>query len=145
MSNEISKEEIEAIFPEVADIVADALGCDTDEVKLDSSLIDDLDAESIDFLDISFQLEKSFESDCPPDRPFKIEQGELFPENLLNDAELVENGRLTDEGMMLLKEKMPHVDFADFEADRSVSKISELFTVKTLVDFCERKLSVCAT
>ena len=90
------------------------------------------------------QVEKAFEADCSPDTPFKIEQGELFPENLLNDAELVENGRITDEGMALLKEKMPHVDFSEFESDRSVGKIPELFTVKTLVDFCERKLAVCA-
>ena len=138
----LSRDDIEN---KVAEVLEEALGVDRDEITPEATLINDLGAESIDFLDISFQLEKSFESDCPPDRPFKIEQGELFPENLLNDAELVENGRLTDEGMMLLKEKMPHVDFADFEADRSVSKISELFTVKTLVDFCERKLSVCAT
>jgi hypothetical protein len=89
-------------------------------------------------------LEKAFEDDCSPETPFKIEQGELFPENVLNDPELVEDGRLTDNGMRLLKEKMPHVDFSDFESDRSVGKIPELFTVKTLVDFCERKLALCA-
>lgn len=138
----LSREDIEN---KVAAVLEEALGVDRDEITPEATLINDLGAESIDFLDISFQLEKSFEPDCSADRPFKIEQGELFPENLLNDAELVENGRLTDQGMMLLKEKMPHVDFSDFEADRSVSKISELFTVKTLVDFCERKLSVCAT
>lgn len=128
----------------ISEVLEEALGVDQDEITPEATLIGDLGAESIDFLDISFQLEKAFEPDCSPDRPFKIEQGELFPENVLSDAELVENGRLTDKGMALLKEKMPHVDFSEFEADRSVSKISELFTVKTLVDFCERKLSVCA-
>lgn len=137
----LSRDDIEN---KVAAVLEEALGVDSDEITPDATLISDLGAESIDFLDISFQLEKSFEPECSPDRPFKIEQGELFPENLLNDAELVENGRLTDQGMMLLKEKMPHVDFSEFEADRSISKISELFTVKTLIDFCERKLAVCA-
>ena len=137
----LSRDDIEN---KVAAVLEEALGVDSDEITPEATLISDLGAESIDFLDISFQLEKSFEPECSPDRPFKIEQGELFPENLLNDAELVENGRLTDQGMMLLKEKMPHVDFSEFEADRSVNKISSLFTVKTLVDFCERKLALCA-
>ena len=128
----------------VSNVLEEALGVDQDEITPQATLINDLGAESIDFLDISFQLEKTFEADCSADTPFKIEQGELFPENLLNDAELVENGRITDEGMALLKEKMPHVDFSEFESDRSVGKIPELFTVKTLVDFCERKLAVCA-
>jgi len=137
----VSRDEVES---KVASVLEEALGVDADEITPDATLINDLGAESIDFLDISFQLEKAFEDDCPPDRPFKIEQGELFPENLLNDETLVEDGRLTDSGMALLKEKMPHVDFSEFEADRSVSKISSLFTVKTLVDFCERKLALCA-
>ena len=137
----VSRDEIEQ---KVASVLEEALGVDSDEVTPEATLINDLGAESIDFLDISFQLEKAFEQDCAPGTPFKIEQGELFPENLLNDEELVENGRLTDRGMALLKEKMPHVDFSEFEADRSVSKISSLFTVKTLVDFCERKLALCA-
>ena len=132
------------IFEKVKDVLENALGADPEDVTMDATLIGDLGAESIDFLDISFQLEKAFEDECSPETPFKIEQGELFPENVLNDPELVEDGRLTDNGMSLLKEKMPHVDFSDFESDRSVGKIPELFTVKTLVDFCERKLALCA-
>ncbi|MAJ47924.1 MAG: hypothetical protein CBC35_11760 [Planctomycetes bacterium TMED75] len=137
----LSRTEVES---RVASVLEEALGVDADEITPEATLINDLGAESIDFLDISFQLEKAFEDECSPETPFKIEQGELFPENVLNDPELVEDGRLTDNGMALLKEKMPHVDFSDFESDRSVGKIPELFTVKTLVDFCERKLALCA-
>lgn len=137
----VSRDEIKS---KVSTVLEEALGVDADDVTPAATLIDDLGAESIDFLDISFQLEKAFEDDCPPECPFKIEQGELFPENLLNDESLVVDGRITDKGMAMLKEKMPHVDFSEFEADRSVSKISSLFTVKTLVDFCERKLALCA-
>jgi hypothetical protein len=42
--------------------------------------------------------------------------------------------------MTLLKEKMPHVNFASFDADRRVEAVSELFTVKSLCDFVARKL-----
>ena len=137
----LSRDEIEI---KVAEVLEEALGVDAEEITPEATLIGDLGAESIDFLDISFQLEKVFEPNCSPDHPFKIEQGELFPEDLLTDESFVDNGRVTDVGMVALREKMPHVDFAEFESDRSVSKVSELFTVKALVEFCERKLAVCA-
>ena len=63
--NEISKEEILAVYPKVAETMADALGCDVEEVKLDVSLIEGLDAESIDFLDMVFRLERAFKIKIP--------------------------------------------------------------------------------
>ena len=78
MSKEdISKEEIESIYPQVADIVADALGCDEDEVELTSSLINDLDAESIDFLDIVFRLEREFKVKIPRGKMIEDARGDL--------------------------------------------------------------------
>ena len=63
-----------------------------------------------------------------PAKTFKIEQGELFPENMLQDASMVENGKVTDKGFSLLKEKLPHIDFSNFEKDRSaqVSSLAKL-------------------
>jgi hypothetical protein len=84
-----------------------------------------------------FRLEKAFST---PSRPFKIQQGELFPENLLENPAWVRDGRFTDEGMTMLRERMPHVDFASFEGDRQVTEVGELITVKSLVDFVDRKL-----
>ena len=90
-------------------------------------------AESIDFLDISFKLEQEF--------GIKIDQGELFPENLMSDDSLVQDGKLTDKAMEILRERMPHVDFSKLESDRRVDQLSEVFTVESLVDFIERKVS----
>ena len=126
------------IFQAVRSIMEEALGVDEDEVTLTASLTGDLEAESIDFLDIVFRLEKSFST---PERPFKIEQGELFPENLLENAEWVADGKFTDAGMTMLKERMPHVDFSAFQSDRNVEKVAELITVNSIVDFVERKLT----
>lgn len=128
----------EEIFEHVREVLEEALGVDEEEVTPEATLTGDLEAESIDFLDIVFRLEKTFSTD---DRPFKIEQGELFPENLMSDPSLVADGKFTDQGMTLLRERMPHVDFTAFEADRDVNKVSELFTVKSIVDFVERKLA----
>tara|TARA_B100001059_G_scaffold229736_1_gene262773 strand:+ start:465 stop:953 length:489 start_codon:yes stop_codon:yes gene_type:complete len=124
----ISRDEI---FEKMKDVLENALGADSDEITMDATLIGDLGAESIDFLDISFKLEQEFS--------IKIDQGELFPENLMSDDTLVVDGKLTDKAMEVLREKMPHVDFSKLDEQRSVDQLSEVFTVGSLVDFIERK------
>ncbi len=122
----------------VTEVLEEALGVDTEDVKPQATLTGDLGAESIDFLDISFRMEKKFST---PEKPFKIEQGELFPENMLQDPAMVQNGKVTDAGMALLRQKLPHIDFTTFDKDRNVKSLSEVFTVKSLCDFLERKLA----
>jgi acyl carrier protein len=126
------------IFEKLRDILEEALGADEEEITIEASLTGDLEAESIDFLDIVFRLEKTFST---PERPFKIEQGELFPENLLENADWVADGKFTDAGMAMLRERMPHVDFTAFESDRDVNKVAELITVNSIIEFVERKLT----
>lgn len=128
----------EEIFKKVQEVLEEALGADEDEITLQTSLTADLEAESIDFLDIVFRLEKTFSTG---EKPFKVAQGELFPENLMENPEWVQENKLTDSGMSMLKERMPHVDFSDFENDREVTKVAELITVDSIVDFVERKLA----
>ena len=122
----------------VTEVLEEALGVDAEDVKPEATLTGDLGAESIDFLDISFRMEKRFST---PERAFKIEQGELFPENMLQDPAMVQNGKVTDAGMALLRQKLPHIDFSTFDGDRNVKSLSQVFTVKSLCDFLERKLA----
>jgi len=124
------------IFERVRDVLVEALSADDDEVTPEASLTADLQAESIDFLDIVFRLEKAFST---PEAPFKIQQGELFPENLMENPQWVQNGAFTDAGMQTLREKMPHVRFDDF--DRDINKVAALITVDSIVNFVERKLT----
>ena len=121
------------IYQKVQAVLVDALGVDDDEVKPDSVIKDDLGAESIDFLDIVFRLEKTF--------GIKIPKNELFPENVANDPNLVQNGNLTPAGIALLKEKLPHSDFTALEADPKLENMSKLFTVNSLTRYVEQKLS----
>lgn len=120
------------VFEKVKETLVEALGVDEDEVTPESTLTGDLGAESIDFLDIVFRLEKTFNIKIPP--------GELFPDNVLNNPEYVENGKLTASGLAKLKESMPHVDFGDFEADPDVNKLGELFAVQTIVNYVQTKV-----
>ncbi len=126
------------IFENVREVLEEALGADEDEITPEASLTSDLEAESIDFLDIVFRLEKKFSTD---DQPFKINQGELFPENLMENPDWVQDGKFTDSGMAMLEERMPHVDFSGFADDRDVNKVAELITVQSIVEFVDRKLA----
>lgn len=120
------------IFDKVQEVLVDALAVDDDEVTPEATLIADLGAESIDILDISFKLEQAF--------GFKIGQGELFPEGVAQNPEYVEEGKVTDKGLNLLRERLPHFDFAEIESDPSVGNIANIFTVDALVNFCAQKL-----
>ena len=121
------------IFNQVQEVLVDALAVDDDEVTYESTLMGDLGAESIDFLDIVFRLEKAF--------GIKIPREELFPaESLMNDAELVHNGKLTEKGITILREKMPHTDLTEFETDPDINKMSDLFTVNAIVNYIEGKI-----
>ena len=121
------------IFQHVQEVLVDALGVDDDEVTPNATLMGDLGAESIDFLDIVFRLEKAFN--------IKIAREELFPiENLLNNSEFVNNGKLTEAGLAELKNKMPHTDLAGFEQDPDINKLGDLFTVDSVVNYVEIKL-----
>jgi acyl carrier protein len=121
------------IFEQVQEVLIDALGVDDDEVTLEATLMGDLGAESIDFLDIVFRLEKAFD--------IKIPREELFPAESMTDPEFVENGKLTEKGLAQLKETMTHTDFSEFEADPDINKLGDMFTVKSIVNYIDMKLN----
>ena len=121
------------VFEQVQEVLSDALGVDTDEVTPEATLQGDLGAESIDFLDIVFRLEKAFS--------IKIPKGELFPDDLMSNPDYVDGERMTPTGVAKLKEAMPHADFAGFEQDPTVARISDLFTVDAIVNYVQHKLA----
>ena len=125
------------VFAKVRDVLVEALGVDEDEITEEATLQGDLDAESIDFLDIVFRLEKSF--------TIKIPRGELFPDEILSNPDYVENGVLTPAGLTKLKEAMPHADFSEFQDDPDISKMPDLFTVRTIINYVETKLASGST
>ena len=130
MSSVSSKSEI---FSKVQEALVDALGVDEDEVTPQATLQGDLGAESIDFLDIVFRLEKAF--------GIKIERGELFPEDILTNTEYVEDGKVNAAGLTKLKERMPFADLTKFAADPSVQNLGKQLTVQDMCNFVEHKLA----
>jgi acyl carrier protein len=124
----ISKQEIEAVFPKVAQVIADALGCDVDDVKLDVPLIEGLDAESIDFLDLVFRLERSFGVKIPRGKIVEDARGDL-PE-----ADFEQKGIVTDAGLAQLRSFLTEVPDGRFKSPMKVADIPRLFTPET---FCK--------
>ncbi len=129
MSNiEITDEEIQAVYPTVANTIADALGLDDDEVELKHSLIEDLDAESIDFLDLVFRLERAFKLKIPRGKIVEDARGDMA------EADFEQNGVVTDAGMDRLKSFLSEVSDERFTTPMKSADIPRLFTTET---FCK--------
>jgi acyl carrier protein len=124
------------IHQKVQAALVDALGVDDDEVTPEATLTGDLGAESIDFLDIVFRLEKAFD--------IKIPRGELFPENLLTDSQYVKDGKMTEAGLEELRRRMPFADLDEFAADPKIKDFGNLFTVQMICGYIESKVNVKA-
>ena len=125
---EITKDEIKAVYPTVAETIADALGCEVEEVKPDASLIEDLGAESIDFLDMVFRLERAFKVKIPRGKIVENARGSL------TEAEFESGGVVTEEGMKQLRAYLTESPADRFKTPMKAKDIPRLFTPET---FCK--------
>jgi acyl carrier protein len=122
------------VFAKIQAALVDALGVDEEDVTPTATLVGDLGAESIDFLDIVFRLEKSFE--------IKIPRGELFPEDILTDSKYVQDGKVTEVGLAELRKRMPFANLDDFAKNPVVQDFGNLLTVADMCRFVEGKVEV---
>src|ERR1700758_1144248 len=121
------------IYTKVSSTLVEALNVDEEDVTPEATLQGDLGAESIDFLDIVFRLEREF--------GIKIPRGELFPESIFQgDPEFVQNGKVTDKGLAELRARLPYADLSKFEKNPEVRAISDLFTVDMITRYIQGKL-----
>lgn len=126
---------VESVYPKVREIIADVLVIDESEVSLNSRLIADLGAESIDFLDLVFQLEKAFDIKIPRGQLEKNARGDL------SEQEFEQGGVLTEKGMQALQSYLSEVPAEHFKSNMKVNEIPTLFTVET---FCKLIVSAAA-
>ena len=121
------------IYTRVCARLVEALNVDEEEITPTATLQGDLGAESIDFLDIVFRLEREF--------GIKIPRGELFPEAIFQgDREFVQDGRVTAKGLAELRARLPFADLSSFEQHPQVSAIGDLFTVGMITRYIQTKL-----
>jgi len=126
----------EEVFEKVQNALVEALGVDEEEVTPEATLVGDLGAESIDFLDIVFRLEKAFD--------IKIPRGELFPEDVLTNSTYVADGRVTEAGLTELRKRMPFANLDEFAKNPNVQDFANLLTVADMCRFVESKVEVTA-
>ena len=123
----------EDIYGKVTQVLVESLNVDEGDVTPTATLQGDLGAESIDFLDIVFRLEREF--------GIRIPRGELFPESVFQgDPDFVRDGRVTEQGMGELRSRMPYADLSAFDQDRRLIAVPDLFTVGLVVRYVEWKL-----
>lgn len=122
----------EEVFEKVQAALMDALGVDEEEVTPEATLVGDLGAESIDFLDIVFKLEKAFNIQIPRE--------ELSPEDILTNSEYVQDGKVTPQGLTELKRRMPWADLSKFEENPRVQDFGDLLTVQDMCRYVESKI-----
>jgi acyl carrier protein len=121
------------IYRKVGRVLAESLNVDEETLTPAATLQGDLGAESIDFLDIVFRLEREF--------GIKIPRGELFPESIFQgDPDFVQNGRVTEKGLVELRSRMPFADLRGFDQDRRLTAVADLFTVDLIARYVAWKL-----
>jgi acyl carrier protein len=121
------------IYGKVSRVLVDSLNVSEEEITPTATLQGDLGAESIDFLDIVFRLEREF--------GIRIPRDELFPESVFEgDPDLVREGKVTDKGMRELRSSMPYADLSAFDRDRRLSAVPDLFTVGMMAGYVAWKL-----
>ncbi len=124
----------EEVFAKIKNALVEALGVEEDEVVPEATLVGDLGAESIDFLDIVFRLEKAFD--------IKIPRGELFPEDVLTNPQYVQDGKVTPAGLAELRRRMPFANLEKFEQNPVVQDFGNLLTVADMCRFVESKVEI---
>jgi acyl carrier protein len=121
------------IYQKVSSTLIEALNVDEDQINPQATLVGDLGAESIDFLDIVFRLEREF--------GIKIPRGELFPESIFQgDPDFVQDGKITPKGMTELRTKMPYADLSKFETNPDFDGLRDLFTVDLISRYIQAKV-----
>lgn len=123
----------EEVFDKVREALVEALAVDDEDVTPQATMVGDLGAESIDFLDIVYRLEKGFD--------ISIARGELFPDDILTNAEFVNDGKVTPAGLTQLKERMPFADLSKFEQNPLVQDFGNLLTVQDLCNYVQTKVA----
>ncbi|MCC2630938.1 MAG: acpP 3 [Candidatus Paceibacter sp.] len=132
---------------EVADVIkhvlVDALGLEDGEVTSQSSLKRDLGVESIDYLDITFRLEKAFSID--PKNRFVIPRGDLFPDqdawvSFSQDPLFVKDGMVTNKGFKEIQKFAPYADLYEFRKEPWANEAEDVILTVGYIEryICQR-------
>ena len=74
-------------FEKVKEIIVDSLSCDEDAVTLEANLKEDLDADSLDAVELIMAVEEEFDIEIPDDKAAEIKTRALRNRSIKNTGE----------------------------------------------------------
>lgn len=126
------------IFDKLSGLIRQVLGKKLDAITMESVLVGDLGAESIDLLDLSFLIEDTFGITIEPNE-FEKEAKARIPDGVYE-----KNGFITEEGLAQLRMALPDVDQARLVTGLRKADVPSLLTVGVFVRLIQRKLAAMA-
>lgn len=126
--------ELQEVFEKVAQIIETSVGKPKETIKLEDTLFDEIGIDSIDLVDILFELESLFGVEL------KISDFESRARSEMNNEPYEINGFLTQQGLTILKEYMTEIDSTKLVEGLTVHQLVKLFTVHSLCKIVMYKL-----
>ncbi len=126
--------ETKDIFEQIKIIIEESIGTPADTIELDDTLFGKLGIDSIDFVDILFELENFYNIEL------KVSDIEARAKEELGEIPYEINGILTPEGIESIKKYMPEINPTDLKEGLSVHELVQLFTVHSLCKIVQYRL-----
>ena len=123
------------IFEKIVPLVREVTGVREEQVKMESGLMKDLGAESVDLLDFSFLIEEAF--------GITIEANEFEKQasDRLNGKDYEIDGVLTDEALKELTKALPEVPTELLKPGLKKIELPSVLNVAVFVHIIQRKLA----
>lgn len=126
---------IQEIFKTVSRVIENSIGVPSGSIGLDDTLFDKLGIDSIDLVDILFELETEYNF------PLKVSDLENRVKKEMDGRPYEKDGIITAEGLEALKRYMTEVDPSEFQPGLTVHQLVQLFTVHSLCKMIQFKMA----
>ena len=123
------------VLEKLVPLIREVTGVLADEVTMNSYLMRDLGAESIDLLDLSFLIEETFGITLEAD------EFESRTQQSLSDADYEKDGYLTAEALTELRNALPEIDPGLLRQGLRKIEVPSVLNVAVFVHLIQRKLT----
>ena len=130
------EKKIKEIFEVVAEIIEDSIGTPKEEIGLNQTLFDELEIDSIDLVDILFELESHYGIEL------KVSDIESRAREELGDIPYEINGVITDTGIEMLRKHMTEIDPDSLKEGLTIHGLVRLFSVHSLCKIIQYRTEI---
>lgn len=123
------------VLEKLVPLIREVTGARVDQVTMTSNLMEDLGAESIDLLDLSFLIEETFGITIEADE-FESQASAQIP-----GGQYERDGVLTHEAVEELKKALPEVPLEKFRPGLKAIEVPSVLNVAVFVHLIQRKVA----